>query len=293
VIDDVTNPAAVVRLSSSSYPNAGYTHQGWITADHRYFLLDDELDEENFGGNTRTYIWDLLDLEAPQLIGIHTGPTAAIDHQQFVHGNFAYQSDYRAGLRMLETKDVATGQLTEVGYFDVYPPDDTTEYGGTWAHYPFFHSGNVPITTIGPGFGTMPAEFFVLRPRFADLKVTVTDSPDPVVLGQDVTYTFSVQNQGPTYAANAVFIDTLPASMTLISATPATCLGTSTITCALGTIQNGGVATVTIVARANALGTITNSGMANSDENDTRLGDNTGTAQTTVNASVQTSTGGR
>jgi choice-of-anchor B domain-containing protein len=292
VISNETNPAAPATISSTGYAGAGYTHQGWVTADHRYYLLDDELDEENFGGNTKTYVWDLLDLEAPQLMSVHLGPTPAIDHQQFVHGNFTYQSNYRAGLRMLETKNIAAGgQIDEVGYFDVYPPDNNTAYGGTWANYPFFRSGSVALTTIGPPYGTGTPEFFVVRPRFADLKVTVTDSPDPVVLGQDVTYTFSVLDQGPTRAANVVFTDALPASMTLISATPATCMGTSTVTCPLGTVQNGAVATVTIVARANAVGTITNSGIASSDETDTRLNDNTGTAQTTVNSSVQASAG--
>ena len=289
-INDVTIPAAAVRISRTGYVGRGYTHQGWLTADHRYFLLDDELDEQNFVHNTKTYIWDLLDLDAPVVIGTHLGPTPAIDHQQFIHGNFTYQSNYRAGLRILETQNVPSGQLSEVGLFDVYPLNDNPSFNGTWANYPFFQSGTVLVTTIeNTGFGG----FFVLRPRFADLKVTVTDSPDPVVLGQDVTYTFSIRNQGPTRAANVVFTDTLPASMTLVSAAPAACLGTTTITCDLGTIPNGAVATVTIVARANTLGTVTNSGVAASDETDTRLGDNTGTAQTTVNSSAQASTGSR
>lgn len=114
-----------------------------------------------------------------------------------------------------------------------------------------------------------------------------------MVLGQDVTYTFSVRNQGPTYAGNVVFTDTLPTGLTLISATPATCLGTSLITCSLGNVPNGAVATVTIVARTTAQGTITNFGAAASDETDTRLADNTGTAQTTVNTSAGASTGVR
>jgi uncharacterized repeat protein (TIGR01451 family) len=140
----------------------------------------------------------------------------------------------------------------------------------------------------------MPAEFFVLRPRFADLKVTVTDSPDPVVQGQDVTYTFSIRNQGPTYAANVVFTDTLPAGLNLISATPATCLGIPpAITCTLGNVPNGSVATVTIVARTTAPGTITNFGDAASDETDTRQTDNRGTAQTTVSSSAGASAGVR
>jgi choice-of-anchor B domain-containing protein len=292
VISDVTNPAAAALLSSTFYAGAGYTHQGWITADHRYFLLDDELDESDFGHNTRTYIWDFTDLDAPVMMGYHEHATPAIDHQQFIHGNFAYQSNYRAGLRILETENIAAGQLGEVGFFDVYPANDLRGFNGTWANYPFFQSGTVVVTTIeNSGFGG----FFVLRPRFADLEVTVTDSPDPVVLGQDVTYTFTVQNQGPTYSANTTLTDTLPANLSFVSATASqgTCSGTTTVTCNLGTIQNGAAATVTLVARPTALGTISNSGVASSDETDTRLADNTGTAQTTVNSSVQVPLGRR
>ena len=283
-IDDVTTPAAVTRISRTGYLGRGYTHQGWLTADHRYFLLDDELDEGNFGHNTKTYIWDLLDLDKPVVIGTHFGATPAIDHQQFVHGNFVYQSNYSAGLRIAETINVPTGQLSPVGFFDVFPSDDRVDFVGTWSHYPFFRSGVVPITTIENG-GT--GGFFLLRPRFADLAVTVTDAPDPVGVGQDVTYTFTVRNQGPTRAANARLTDTLPASMTLVStAPPGACSGTTTVACNLGTIPNGGIATATIVARANALGTVTNTGVASSDENDTRLGDNSATAQTLVAAAA-------
>ena len=51
-----------VYLSDAGY---GYTHQGWLTGDQRYFLVDDELDEINYHHNTRTYVWDVSDLEAP------------------------------------------------------------------------------------------------------------------------------------------------------------------------------------------------------------------------------------
>ena len=286
VITDVTNPAAAVLLSSTFYTGAGYTHQGWITPDHRYFLLDDELDESDFGHNTWTYIWDFTDLDAPVMMGVYEATTPAVDHQQFIHGNFAYQSNYRAGLRILETENIAGAQLSEVGFFDVYPANDLRGFNGTWANYPFFPSGNVVVTTIeNTGFGG----FFVLRPRFADLAVTVTDSPDPIVVGQNVTYTFTIRNQGPTYSANTTFTDTLPPGLTFVSATPSqgSCSGTSTVSCNLGTLPTGGVGTVVIVARADAQGTVTNAGVASADETDTRSADNMGSVQTTVNASVQ------
>ncbi len=283
-INDVTNPAAAARISRTSYAGSGYTHQGWITADHRYFLLDDELDENNFGHNTKTYIWDLVNLDAPVMMGFHLGPTQAIDHQQFIHGNFVYQSNYRAGLRILETKDIPTARLTEVGFFDVFPANNNRGFNGTWANYPFFPSGVVAVSTIE---SAAPGGFFLLRPLFADLQLTVTDSPDPVVVGQNVTYTFTVRNQGPTYASSVTLANTLNAGLTVISITPSqgTCSGTRTFTCSLGRIDNDQVATVTVVARVDSAGMFINSGRAvvsSSVETDTRLGDNTASERTTV-----------
>jgi choice-of-anchor B domain-containing protein len=286
VISDVTNPAAPVLISSTGYPGAGYTHQGWITHDHRHFLLDDELDETDFGHNTRTYIWNFTDLDAPVLMGFHEHATPAIDHQQFVHSNYVYQSNYRAGLRILETQNVPSGQLSEVGFFDVYPANDNASFNGTWANYPFYRSGIVAVSTIETA---SPGGFFLLRPRFADLAVTVTDAPDPVVVGQDVTYTFTVRNQGPTWSTDTTLTDALPPSVTLVSATPSqgACTGTTTVACNLGTLHNGDVETVVIVVRANVPGVLANSGVASAVETDTRAADNTATAQTTVTQAAQ------
>jgi choice-of-anchor B domain-containing protein len=285
-IDNMTDPLAPARISRTGYAGSGYTHQGWITADHRYFVLDDELDEQNFGHATRTYIWNLSDLDAPVMMGFHQHLTPAIDHQQFIHGNFVYQSNYRAGLRILETQNIASAQLSEVGFFDVYPANDGRGFNGTWANYPFFKSGIVAVTTIE---SAAPFGFFLVRPRFADLAVTVTDAPDPVPFGGNVTYTFTVRNQGPTWSDNTTLTDALPAGMSFVSATPSqgTCAGTATVICNLGRLQNTASATVVIVAQANVAGTVSNSGVASSDETDTRLADNTATAQTVVNQSAQ------
>ncbi|MCB1056322.1 MAG: choice-of-anchor B family protein, partial [Acidobacteria bacterium] len=118
-IVDVTDKGSPQQLSRTSYTGVGYTHQGWLTEDHKYFLLDDELDESNFGHNTRTYIWDLADLEAPSVLGTYTGPVASSDHNQYVKGRYVYQANYKSGLRILSLDDVGSGSLTEVAHFDI------------------------------------------------------------------------------------------------------------------------------------------------------------------------------
>ena len=156
-IVDVTNKAAPVALSSTPYSGSSYPHQGWLTEDHTYFLLDDELDEGDFGHNTRTRVWDLTDLEAPQLLGHFSSPTAAIDHNQYIRGNYAFQANYRSGLRILRLDDPAQATLSQVGFFDTYPSSDSASFSGAWSVYPYFESGVVIVTSIGEGL-------FVLQP---------------------------------------------------------------------------------------------------------------------------------
>jgi choice-of-anchor B domain-containing protein len=150
-IVNMTNKSSPQLISRTSYPGVGYTHQGWLTEDHRFFILDDELDEVTFGHNTRTRVFGMRDLEAPVLRKIYDATTPAIDHQQFVRGTFIYQSNYRAGLRILS----ATG---EAGFFDIYPANDRPLFNGTWANYPFYESGVVVVSGIEQGL-------FVLRPH--------------------------------------------------------------------------------------------------------------------------------
>ena len=86
----------------------------------------------------------------------------------------------------------------------------------------------------------------------ADLAISKTDSADPVVIGDDVTYTVTVTNPGPSDATGVVVTDTLPGpgSVTFGSATPSqgSCSQASgVVTCPLGLVAVGATATITIV----------------------------------------------
>lgn len=171
-IVNVNNKSNPVQLSRVGYSGSRYTHQGWLTEDQRYFLLDDELDEQNNGHNTRTYIWNVADLNAPVLIGNFTSSAAAIDHNQYIKGNYSYQANYRAGLRILNLTNVASGSLTEAGYFDIYPANNNANFNGAWSTYPYFASGMVIVSGIEQGL-------FVLRPNLST-GPTPTPSNTPI-----------------------------------------------------------------------------------------------------------------
>jgi choice-of-anchor B domain-containing protein len=168
-IVDVTDKAAPAMLSRTGYAGSGYTHQGWLTPDQRYFLVDDELDEDP---NLRwTYVWDLADLEAPVLLGHYeaVGPRApSIDHNQYVAGDLVYQANYSAGLSVLRIVDPATASLTEVGYLDTRPEHNNVNFSGAWSTYPFFASGVVIVNDINRG-----------------LFVVQLDLPDPSAIFSD------------------------------------------------------------------------------------------------------------
>lgn len=157
-IADVTDKAAPKRVASASYPNVAYTHQGWLTPDHRYFLLDDELDE--FGGavpRTRTLVWDVTDLDDPVVLTEFLGTTAATDHNLYIKDRYVYQSNYVAGLRILDIADPRNP--VEVGYFDTVPfGADVPGFAGSWSNYPFFKSGTIIVTSMREGL-------FVLKKR--------------------------------------------------------------------------------------------------------------------------------
>jgi choice-of-anchor B domain-containing protein len=155
---DVTTKSSPRQLVRRSYSGYAYTHQGWLTDDQRYFLLDDELDESRRGGGTKTYVFDLLDVDNPQHIGTYTAPVSATDHNQYVKGNYSYQANYRAGLRILDLTRIGSGTLTEAGYFDIYPSSDSAAMNGAWSVYPYFSSGTVVVSGIEQGL-------FVLRPN--------------------------------------------------------------------------------------------------------------------------------
>jgi choice-of-anchor B domain-containing protein len=122
-----------------------------LKPDHTLFALDDELDESRFGHRTKTRFFNVTNLEAPFVEFMFNGPTTAIDHQQFFVGRFVFQSNYRAGLRLLELPTGGLARVLERGYFDVHPANDLPQFNGTWGNYPFLPSRNILVSSIEEG----------------------------------------------------------------------------------------------------------------------------------------------
>lgn len=123
----------------------------------------------------------------------------------------------------------------------------------------------------------------------ADLAVTKSDSPDPVQVGQVLTYTVQVRNEGPDPAVNTSLTDKLPGTVEFVSASGAgTCKRTgNNVRCELGTINSGDNATVRLRVRPRKEGSVTNTASARSNTPDPNDANNEATATTQVIPSDQ------
>jgi uncharacterized repeat protein (TIGR01451 family) len=130
----------------------------------------------------------------------------------------------------------------------------------------------------------------------ADLSVTKTDSPDPVIRGNNITYTVIVTNNGPSSATNVSLSDVVPSNTKFVSNSgaagwsctnpPVKGMGTGTITCTTSSLASGTSVTFTIVVAVKSSTregtTITNTATVSSSTSDPNPGNNSATATTTV-----------
>ena len=151
IIIDITDKSNPIRINSITYTNGGYSHQGFLSEDHQYFFLGDELDELKYGAPTQTRIFDLTSLSNPTLHVNYFGGVNAIDHNGYIKGNKFYLASYTAGLRVLDISQVQNKSVTEIGFFDTYPFNNNPKFNGVWSIYPFFESGVIAINDIDSG----------------------------------------------------------------------------------------------------------------------------------------------
>jgi uncharacterized repeat protein (TIGR01451 family) len=116
----------------------------------------------------------------------------------------------------------------------------------------------------------------------ADLEISKADSPDPVTVGDNLTYTITVTNLGPDAATNVVVTDTLPSGVTFVSASPGCVHSAGVVTCNLGNIPAGDSVTITIVVTVTAPGTISNTATVTSDTLDPNTANNSDAEPTEV-----------
>jgi uncharacterized repeat protein (TIGR01451 family) len=193
-----------------------------------------------------------------------------------VAGSFRITASDEAGFVTEVVPSVISLESAESAVVNVrlFVPNGTTRQSDTLTV--FARSTSNPDTgnsaLIGLPVGVPP-------PGSADISVTKTHSPASPLVGHDLTYTVRVSNNGPDAATGVTVGDALPAEVTFVSAIASQggCVGTSVVSCDLGSLSSGSQATVTIVVRPTVTGMISNTVSVASDQSDPAPGNNEAT----------------
>jgi choice-of-anchor B domain-containing protein len=132
LILDVTEPAAIGRISQTTWDNA-FSHSGWIyeDGDRLYYLHGEE------GTGQRLKLYDVTDLEAPLLLSEFTTRPGVSVHNVVTAGTTAFVSHYIDGLRVYDLADPV--RPLEIAHYDTIPAENERDLLlGTWG---VFHDG--------------------------------------------------------------------------------------------------------------------------------------------------------
>lgn len=157
-------------------------------------------------------------------------------------------------------------------------PADGCTFWFTTEYYPS-NSGNDWNTRIGkfklPECGnTVPAA--------ADVEVQLTDTPDPVIVGNNFSYTIEITNNGPDAAANVVAEQTLPSEVSYVSNDSGCTEASGTVTCNIVSLANGASSTIEVVVTADVTGTANSQITVSNDITDTVPANNSASTTTTI-----------
>jgi choice-of-anchor B domain-containing protein len=181
-IYDVRNPVSPHLISIlDDYPEAGYNHSAWLTADGKTMVFTDE----NRGKGVKIY--DMADIYDPQLVSMvrsnllqvddPTGPFGSMAHNPYIVGNSLLVSWYHDGVAVFDISDPSRPVRT--GLYDTHP-QDTIYYGskGCWGLYPFLPSGNIIASDIDNGLFILDGSK-ALMPAFDPSPPSIFVGPNP------------------------------------------------------------------------------------------------------------------
>jgi uncharacterized repeat protein (TIGR01451 family) len=186
-------------------------------------------------------------------ITVNTGPFGAAATPD---GKFVYVAN--SGSNNVSVINTATNQVVATVGAGSSPLHVAITPDGAYAYVSNIGSNNVSVISTATNtvvktitVGSAPIGVAV-TPNSADLAIAQSASPNPVASGSNLTYTLTIQNNGPADAASVAVTDVIPSGTSFVSAT--TTLGhcglpskNGTLTCTMSTLSNAASATITLV----------------------------------------------
>lgn len=216
-------------------------------------------------GSSGLCIFDVSNPLSPVLEG--SFDTSGTAKGVFVTGTSAYIADGTEGLKIIDVS--APAAPLQTAFYKM-----AGDAGGVYCS-----GGKIYVAAGYTGLWVFQLKAGV---ETADLSVTKSDGPDPLLLGGELTYSIRVVNNGPNDAAGVVLKDSLPQGVNLVSSPVGCSVNGQDITCNIGTLAKGGVANFKIVVKPTAAGRITNTATVGGAKSDPDMVNNTSTTVTTV-----------
>lgn len=115
-----------------------------------------------------------------------------------------------------------------------------------------------------------------------DLELAKT-GPALVTEGDDVVYTLTARNNGPTTATGVTITDPVPAGSTFVSADPGCTLAAGVVTCTVGTLAPGASASFALTVEAGSGASLVNTATVDGDQDDPNPANDSATVVTEIN----------
>lgn len=156
-IVNMTNKSAPELIATQTTTGA-FTHNTWITDDHKTVLTTDEVSNSFL---TAYDISDPTDIKFLDKIQSNPG-TNSIVHNTYVLKNWAITSWYKDGFNIVDV--TRPDNLVQVGNHDTYPASGSG-FDGAWGVYPYFPSGTIVVSNINAQ-NTGDGELWVVTPEY-------------------------------------------------------------------------------------------------------------------------------
>lgn len=204
-----------------SYPNQGYNHSGWLTADGNHYVMADETH------GMKMKMVDVSDLTNMTVVSLFNSgvDSMSVPHNQIIHGDYVYTAHYHDGLYVHDISDASNPSL--VAFYDTFSPEHHESYMGAWGVYPFLPSGNILVSdmqtglyVLGVDYSSPPVSLIELDDKAVSVYPNPTTKQLNVQLGEGEKSMLSVYNmQGQkvieteVLGAKAINLDFLPAGI--------------------------------------------------------------------------------
>ena len=177
---DVSDPSDIRLVTTFTYPGAG-AHNTCTSDDGRTVYVGDEIGTR---GNWMR-IFDVSDVEDPELVGEIVVDRQAAVHNCYVHDGRLWVAHYTEGLRVFSLADPHAP--VEVALFDTFRRPGYG-YRGAWTAYPFFASGKTVVSDMQSGLWVVALGQSVDAASAPDASLPLRFWPNPVAGAATVAY---------------------------------------------------------------------------------------------------------